>query len=197
MKKVLAILFVLVMAASVMVGCTEDTTTTTTTTTAAATTTTTTAATTTTQAKETYEEILANAGVVHLPTVKGEKTASFVSVDEDVIDVIDYGYNSDGVICEMIETTYMPFGGTYTDEYAETLDEVVKAEFTHFDSIDCATVESRYDERVYVLVIKYTDLDNLDNIRALYEADIFNEAYSYYLMADAEAEMLSTGYVKK
>lgn len=197
MKKILAILFVLVMVASLMVGCGEDTTKTTA---ADATTTTTTAATTTTSttaATKTYDQILAKYGITHISSANGENTASFANEEDGIVDIMDYGYNNEGIVCEIIETTYMPFGDTYTQEYAEALDEVMAEEYAHFDSLDCASVESKFEDNIYILIIKYTDLDNLDNIRALYEAEIFAEAYSYYNMSDAAAELIAEGYVQK
>ena len=164
-----------------MVGCSGDTTTTS----------------TTAVAKSAYDEILSQAGITHTSTVTGDKMVSFARRNDDGVEVHDYGYNNEGVVCEIIETIYMPFGDTYSPEYADTLDGVMAEEYARFDSIDCASVGSRFVDNVYILTIKYTGLDNLDNVRALHDAGVFNEAYSYYNMSDAEAEMLGKGYVKK
>lgn len=203
MKKVLAILFVLVMAVSLMAGCGEDTTTTTaadvttTTTTAAATTTTTTAAATTTTASnaKTYDDILAEAGIVRMANIPGYEVASFVGVVSGMIDCQDYGYKND-IVEVIVETMYVSVEG-YSDDQKTTLDSSMRAAFAAYEALDFMTVEYEMGARYYKIVMTSTDLDDSDNVHALYDAGLITDDVDLISVSQSEAAFIAMGYVKK
>lgn len=198
MKRVLAILFVFAMIACVMAGCGDSTTTTTTTTTQAATTTTTTAATTTTTESSggaSYDDYLAEAGIVHLETFFGMETASYVAVVSGMIDCQDYGYEND-VVKESVQTLYVPVTG-YTDADKQTLEDSMKLAFATYEAVDCVTVTYDMGDNYFKIRIVYADLDNADNVSALYTAGLIAETSTFISMSKTDSELLATGYTKK
>lgn len=202
MKKVLAILFVLVMAVSLMAGCGEDTTTTTaadttTTTTAATTTTTTTAAATTTTASNanTYDNILAEAGIVHTANIPGLEVASFVGVVSGMIDCQDYGYKND-IVEVLVETMYVSVEG-YSDDQKTALDSSMRAAFATYEALDFITVEYEMGTKYYKVTMTCADLDDSDNVHALYDAGLITGDVDLISVSQSEAEFIAMGYVKK
>jgi len=198
MKKVLSILFVLAVIACVMSGCDGDTTTTTT---AAPTTTTTTAATTTTTsatttvAAKTYEDVLAELGIVHMETFIGLETASYVYDLGGIIDCQDYGYEND-IVKQIVQTSYVSVDG-YSDADKKTLEDSMKAAFAMCDTIDCATVTYDMGTKYFKVRVACVDLDNPDNVSALVSAGLLSGSTGTISMSQSDAAFLQLGYVKK
>ena len=200
MKKVLAILFVFAMIACVMAGCGDDTTTTvTTTTTQAATTTTTTAATTITtesaNSGASYEDYLAEAGIVHLETFLGMESASYVSVVNGIVDCQDYGYEDD-VVKQMVQTMYISVVG-YSDDNKTALEDSMKTAFATYEAVDCVTVTYDMGNTHFKVRVLYDELDKAENVSALYAAGLITETSTFISMSKTDSELAGLGYTKK
>lgn len=199
MKKVLAILFVFAMVACLMAGCSDDTTTTTTanqttTTTTAATTTTTTKA-TTTEPAVTYEDVLAELGIVHMETFFGLETASYVGIVSGIVDCQDYGYEGD-VVKKMVQTSYVSIAG-YSDADKKTLEDAMKSAFSAYEAIDCVTVTYDMGTNYFKIKVVCVDLDKPENVSALFSAGVITNDVDVISMSESDAEFIKLGYVKK
>lgn len=198
MKKVLAILFVFAVVACVMSGCGNDTTTTTTatpttTTTTAATTTTTKA--TTTEPAVTYEDVLAELGIVHMETFMGLETASYVGIVSGMVDCQDYGYEGD-IVKEMVQTTYVSVAG-YTDTDKKALEDAMKSAFSAYEAIDCVTVSYDMGTNYFKIRVVADDLDKSENVTALYSAGLITDSGEVISISQNDVALLQLGYVKK
>ncbi len=201
MKKLLAILFVLAMVACVMTGCGGDTTTTTTeskttTTTTAATTTTTEADTTVTTGNTvTYEDILAELGIVHMETFVGLETASYVGIVNGIVDCQDYGYEGD-IVKKLVQTSYISVEG-YTEDNKKLLEDTMKSAFSAFEDIDCVTVTYDMGTRYFKVRVLCVDLDKAENVSAVTTAGLLSESTGVISMSKSDVEFINLGYVKK
>lgn len=142
-----------------------------------------------------YDDILAEAYIVHFNSFFGMDSESFVSkLDSGNIYCADYGYKND-VVLQMIETLYIPVSGM--DDAAKTeLENTARTEFAKFESIPCCTVEYKMSSNYLKVVVTYNDLDKEENYSALYDAGI-TDSNTPISMSASEEGMLADGAIKK
>lgn len=210
MKKVLALLLVLVLALSVFVACGEDTskdndkdseivstaeatpdnTEATPNNTAVPVTPPTTA-----PSDSDYDKVFDGTGIVHFNTFFGMDTANFAQKDEDgTITCDDLGYK-DGIVKTEVSTVYFPISDYTADEKTQ-LETAMKEAFSAYDELECCTVKYNMGSRYFSVSVEAKDMDKPENSAALYEAGIL-EAEGILNMAEYEAYLLSAGFVKK
>lgn len=126
-------------------------------------------------------------------------SATFAKVDEiGMIDKLEYGYDGD-VVKEMVNTIYFPISD-YTEAQKNELDTTIKEEFSELENLNCCTMSYNTGNNYYVITVKFTDLDNLDNVQALQELDeitMYGPSNSLISMKNTEESLLADGYVKK
>lgn len=142
-----------------------------------------------------YELIFSGTYIVHYKTFFNMETANFASkLDDGTIRCADYGYKDD-IVKEWSESMYIPIEG-YTDSQKSDLRNKMESEFASIDALDCCSVS--YGESVYYFSVTLTfeDVDEPENYRKLYEADILN-TNTPISMSATEDYLIAEGLIKK
>ncbi|MBQ8539269.1 MAG: zinc-ribbon domain-containing protein [Ruminococcus sp.] len=146
----------------------------------------------------TYEEIFETNYIVEVPAVfLTEETCSLAYAEPDgYVEKSEYGFEND-VIIEMVDTYYFPIDG-YTKEEADAYATLTKGEFKAEESLSFCTVTYSQTADYFIATVKYKDVDDKKNLKAMYEAGLLDDGDIDYLsMEETEINYLADGFVKK
>ena len=144
-----------------------------------------------TVANSEYTEIFTSRNIVEAPTfMMGMDSASFAAeVDNHCIQKVEFGYKDD-VVLKMVQRMYIPI------ENYSSIDEI-KNLYQEVEQADCCTVEYQDGNLFYTVAITCEDMDDLDNIAALYQLGMVSTATDRVSMKETEAGLIANGYVKR
>lgn len=142
-----------------------------------------------------YEAVFENTGIVHRNPITGMNTMSFAyKDDEGNVYCEDYGYEGD-LVKKDVATIYTSLEGMTDDEKSEAKD-MMEMMMSEFDEIECLSVKIELGDKYLVVVMEASDVDKPENYSALFEAGIIEENASIS-MSDEEQKCLDEGFVKK
>ncbi len=142
-----------------------------------------------------YNDILAEAGIVHFKSFFGLDAASFVTkYDNGNIYCADYGYQND-IVKQMFETLYVPVSGLDDAAKAE-LENNAKTEFAKFEAMSCCTVKYEMTNNYFIVTAEYNNLDKKENYVEMYEVGITEEKVPISMKLTEES-VLADGAIKK
>lgn len=142
-----------------------------------------------------YNKLLADEGIVHLPPVFGTNTASFAAKQADgSIICHDFSYKDD-VIKQWAQTYYLPVSGLSAAEKAQT-ESAAKAQMAAYEALDCCTVSYDMGTRYFSVTATFYDVDKAANYTALYKAGL-NEGNGQMSMSATKKARLVAGYTQK
>lgn len=146
----------------------------------------------------TYEEIFSSNNIVETPTLfMTEESCSFAYAETDgYVEKSEYGFEND-VIMEMVDTYYFPLDG-YNDEEKDAYMTLTKADFTVEENLSFCTVTYNTTNSYLIVTVKYTHVDNKDNLKEMQNAGLLEEGdFDYLSMEETEKNYISIGFVKK
>lgn len=142
-----------------------------------------------------YEAIFADTYIVHFQSFFNMDMKSFAFKQNDgIVCCADYGYKDD-VVKQWVETMYIPVSN-YTDTEKAELENTMKAEFAAVEALNCCTVTYRMSTNYYTITCTYSNVDQEENYKELYELQILQEN-TWISMSATESTLLSQGFVEK
>ena len=146
----------------------------------------------------TYEEVFSSNYIVEAPALfRTAETCSFAYAETDgYVEKSEYGYEDD-VIMEMVDTYYFPLGD-YTQEEADAYATLMKSDFSAEESLDFCTVTYSTTNNYFIATVKYTDVDDKENLKEMQNVGLLDEGdFDYLSMEETEKNYLEIGFVKK
>ncbi len=142
-----------------------------------------------------YDAIFDDTYIVHFQTFFNMDMKSFAFKQNDgTICCADYGYEDD-VVKQWVETLYIPVSN-YTDMEKAELENTMKAQFAAVEALNCCTVTYRMSTNYYTITCTYSNVDQAENYKELFELQILQEN-TWISMSATESTLLSQGFVKK
>lgn len=143
-----------------------------------------------------YEAVFTRNSIVDIPSLFFMlDSAHFVSESEEgTVEKLEFGYEGD-LIKEMVNVVYLPMGA-YTEEEKAGIDAAMKETFSPYEAYDFVTIDYQMGNLYYVLTLRCTDLEDMDNIKVMQEMG-FTEDDSLLSMKVTEEGLLKNGYIKR
>lgn len=144
-----------------------------------------------------YNAIFEGTNIIHFSGVFATDTVSYAMMNEDGwISVRDYAYKGD-TVKEWSATDYIPVEG-YSEEALAIIEESCKEDVASYDGISCAEASYNMGYNYVSITVKFTNVDDKDNLNELYEEGyVDTEDCDYLSMQSCEKLYLEEGYVKK
>ena len=146
-----------------------------------------------------YEEVFSMYNIVDMPALfLGLDSMSFAVGYDGMIEKIELGYKDD-IVCEMVNVIYYPMEGLTDDEIA-AVDASMKELMTPYTDLEfCSNSSFTATNNYYIISLTFSDLDNVDNVKALEELEMIEADGTTGLCSAAASEesLIANGYFKK
>ena len=148
------------------------------------------------QSYTSYDDIFADNWIIQFPQLflMLDYYAYAIAMPDGVIDCMEYGVDGN-MICEWVETIYIPTEGLNAEEKA-ALEYDMQQTFAAADAESFCEVTTNQLNNYLTIVLKFTDLEDKANIERLAALGFADPGVDYLGIDLTEQNLLAQGYLK-